>query len=545
MLTKLEGGYRYDPDQGLDGQAGDIFIRDGRIVVDPGPGARFDAVYNIRGCIVMAGAIDIHTHIAGGNVNNARLLLPERQIAMASARQRGWTAAGVGERYAQMGYTTLVEPAVLPCSAWQVHSEMEDIPIVDTAGLAILGNDDYLLRLFRDDCDQQAVNDYVAWVLEASRCLGIKVINAGGSNAFKQNVRSFGLDDTVPTYGVTSRRIIQRLQRAIMELGVAHPLHVHCNNLGMAGNVDTAVATMEAAEGLPMHLAHVQFYGYGSEGGRGFSPAAARLIEAWRRHPNITMDVGQVLFQPTVTISGDLIAQFNNRHAARPNKWVLNEAECEGGGGVVPYEYKSQSFVNTLQWAIGLELFLLADDPARLFFTTDHPNGAPFTRYPDLIRLLMDADHRAEIMATVNQEALAMTLLPGLKREYSYYELAIMTRSAAARLLGLADRGNLLPGNVADIAVYTPQDDKSAMFRHATLVFRRGELVIKDGEVVASPRGRALCTAPEYAPRSLAGLRNYYDQYMTVSLNHLMVDIHNPAYFHADRFMTIKTPRQR
>ena len=27
--------------------------------------------------IVMAGAIDIHSHIAGGNVNNARLLSPE------------------------------------------------------------------------------------------------------------------------------------------------------------------------------------------------------------------------------------------------------------------------------------------------------------------------------------------------------------------------------------------------------------------------------------------------------------------------------------
>ena len=27
--------------------------------------------------IIMAGAIDIHSHIAGGNVNNARLLSPE------------------------------------------------------------------------------------------------------------------------------------------------------------------------------------------------------------------------------------------------------------------------------------------------------------------------------------------------------------------------------------------------------------------------------------------------------------------------------------
>ena len=30
----------------------------------------------LREMIVMAGAIDIHSHIAGGNVNNARLLSP-------------------------------------------------------------------------------------------------------------------------------------------------------------------------------------------------------------------------------------------------------------------------------------------------------------------------------------------------------------------------------------------------------------------------------------------------------------------------------------
>ena len=31
----------------------------------------------LRGMVVMAGGIDIHSHIAGGNVNNARLLSPE------------------------------------------------------------------------------------------------------------------------------------------------------------------------------------------------------------------------------------------------------------------------------------------------------------------------------------------------------------------------------------------------------------------------------------------------------------------------------------
>ena len=48
-----------------------------------------------------------------------------------------------------------------------------------------------------------------------------------------------------------------------------------------------------------------------------------------------------------------------------------------------------------MQFAAGLELFLLIDDPWRVFFTTDHPNGAPFTAYPDLFALLMSRDVRA------------------------------------------------------------------------------------------------------------------------------------------------------
>ena len=146
---------------------------------------------------------------------------------------------------------------------------------------------------------------------------------------------------------------------------------MHCNNLGMPGNVDTAIATMEAAQGLPMHLAHIQFYGYGNEGDKGFSSAAAKLIDGFKIG-NITMDVGQycLLCAQTVTISGDVIAQYSRRNDASPNKWVMWDAECEGSGGAVPYRYQQKSFVNSLQWLIGLEIFLLAEDPWRLFFTT-------------------------------------------------------------------------------------------------------------------------------------------------------------------------------
>ena len=101
----------------------------------------------------------------------------------------------------------------------------------------------------------------------------------------------------------------------------------------------------------------------------------------------------------------------------------------EAGCGVLPFKYRDKCFVNALQWAIGLELFLLVNDPWRLFLTTDHPNGGPFTCYPHLIRLLMDKTFRQEMMRTINQDALKYSTLASLDREYTLYEIAIMTRA--------------------------------------------------------------------------------------------------------------------
>ncbi len=78
MLTRLTGGLIFDPAQGLNGAVQDLFICDGAIIPKPDSDVTIDADYDVSGKVVMAGAIDIHSHIAGGNVNTARLLLPEQ-----------------------------------------------------------------------------------------------------------------------------------------------------------------------------------------------------------------------------------------------------------------------------------------------------------------------------------------------------------------------------------------------------------------------------------------------------------------------------------
>jgi formylmethanofuran dehydrogenase subunit A len=530
MRTRIAGGRVIDPAHGRDG-IGDVWIDDGSIIETPPPGTMADATYDAAGKIVMAGAIDVHSHIAGWNVNTARLLLPEFHRAAAARpaatplSTAGWSTFSTGCLYAQMGFTTVVEPAVLPHYALHAHLELADIPIIDKATLAVLGNDDFLLGLMHGREGAAAVRDYVAWTLDATRSLGIKVVNAGGSMALKANVRQFSFDDVVPQYGVTSREIVKALQRAAHDAGVPHPLHVHCNNLGMAGNVDSALATIAAAEGLPLHLAHLQFYGYGKDGPRGFSSAAARLAEAVNGAKGVTIDVGQVMFGQTVTISLDTLRQFNARHQARPRKSVILEGEANGAG-IVPYEYRAGDFYNAVQWAVGLELFLLIDDPWRVFFTTDHPNGAPFTTYPEVFALLMDRDRRAQQIATLPPDAMAVTTLPAITREYSLAEIAIMTRAAPARLLGLDDRGHLGAGAVADVAVYADEGDRAKMFRTAALVFKDGELVVRDGTVTHYRWGRALGVRPGRDRAIDQRMTRYYEDRFGLSDAFLKVPEH-------------------
>jgi formylmethanofuran dehydrogenase subunit A len=515
MLTRITGGRVIDPANDRDG-VGDVWMRDGRIVDAP-QGARADATYDAAGKIVMPGAIDVHSHIAGWNVNTARLLLPEYHSAAAvrptatHLSKVGWTTHETGCLYATMGFTTVVEPAVSPHYALHAHLELADIPIIDKATLAILGNDDYLLGLLHAKESDVAVQDYVAWTLEMSRSLGIKVVNAGGAAAFKENIRAFSFDDVVPSYGVSSRAIVKALQHAVNSLGVPHPLHVHCNNLGLAGNVETALTTIAAAEGLPLHLAHLQFYGYGKEGERGFSSAAAPLAEAVNAARSVTIDVGQVMFGQTVTISADVLRQFNARNQARPRKWLIVDGDANGFG-IVPYNYRRSDFYNAVQWAIGLELFLLIEDPWRVFFTTDHPNGAPFTTYPEIFALLMSRDLRAQWMADLPPAAMKMTTLPSIAREYSLTEIATMTRAAPAKLFGLTDRGHLNPGAVADVAVYENDADRAKMFRAAALVFKDGELVVRDGIVSSYRWGRALTVRPERNRAIDRRMRAYYEE---------------------------------
>ncbi|MFM0436501.1 formylmethanofuran dehydrogenase subunit A [Paraburkholderia strydomiana] len=541
-LIRLKGGTVFDPANGIDGERRDLAIRDGRIVDVPA-NVPADNEYDATGMIVMAGGIDMHSHIGGGKTNLSRLLLPEdhrddpvrdaayESVQDANGRYLRLPSCGVcapgtlatGYRYAEMGYTAAFEPAMMSSNARHTHLEMGDTPIIDHGAYVMLGNDELFLQMLAARDDFERLRDYVGWTIHSSKALGVKVVNPGGISAFKFNQRALNVDEPHVHYGITPRDVLHTLTRALTELRVPHPLHVHASNLGVPGNIDSTIATMDAADGLPVHLTHIQFHSYGVEGPLKFSSGARQIAEAVNARPNVSIDVGQIIFGQTVTASGDTMMQFRNAPLARPHKWVVGDIECDAGCGVVPFRYREQSYVNALQWIIGLEIFLLVDDPWRVAMTTDHPNGGPFTSYPHLIRLLMDKSFRDEQLAKLHADAQVASALPQLTREFSLYEIAIITRAGPARLLGLRDRGHLGVGAAADIAVYRDDPDRERMFTSPAYVFKDGELVARDGTLVATPTGGIHFVSPEFDRGIEKRIRAYSEKNLASNFAHAAI----------------------
>jgi formylmethanofuran dehydrogenase subunit A len=535
----LRGGRVIDPANPAAPQHRDLAVRDGR-VVEPIAGEHHDDVVDASGCVVMAGGIDLHTHIGGGKVNLARMLmaqdhragaepiaLPANRLELASCGTCTPGTLATGYRYVEMGYTAAFEPAMVASNARHAHMEMGDVPVLDHGAYVMLGNDELFLQMLAEGGSANRnfaqLRDYTGWTINAAKAMGVKVVNPGGISAFKFNQRKLDVNEPHAHWQVTPRQVVHTLARALHELGVPHPLHIHGSNLGVAGNIASTLETIDALEGLPAHLTHVQFHAYGSEGVKKFSSAALQLADAVNAHPEISIDVGQIMFGQTVTASGDTMRQHANSGLANPRKWVGGDIEAVAGCGVVPFRYREQSYVNALQWAIGLEIFLLVRNPWQVVLTTDHPNGGPFTSYPHLIRLLMDRSFREEQLARIHPDIAANCALRSIARELTLEEIAIMTRAAPARLLGLPTRGQLSAGAAADIAVYRDEPNREAMFTTPEFVFKDGVCVARAGEITALPVGGTHFVEPGYDSAIEKRLRRHWQDHAAINFDHVAI----------------------
>lgn len=535
-LLKITNGTVYDPANGVDGAVKDLWVRDGKIIPPPAePDVRPDKTLDATGLVVMPGGVDMHAHIAGPKVNVARKLRPEDKRKAPPVRRTPLTRSGTtgsvpstfatGYLYAGLGYTTAFDAAIPPLGARHAHEEFHDTPIIDKGFLVLLGNNHYAMRQIAAG-DMEKLRAYTAWLLDAAKGYGIKLVNPGGVEVWKEGGGNVtGLDSPVEMFDVTPRRIIASLAQTAMDLGLPHAVHIHCNNLGLPGNWATTLATMQSLEGRRAHFTHVQFHSYGGglDDQGTFRSRVPELAEYVNGHPNLTVDVGQVLFGETTSMTGDGPLGYY-LHKVTGRKWFNGDTEMEAGCGIVPITYKEKSFVHALQWAIGLEWYLLVQDPWRIAMSTDHPNGGSFLAYPEIVQLLMDRNYRAEILKRVHPRVLERSALKDLDREYSLYEIAIITRAAPARMLGLKDKGHLGPGADADIAIYTPGSDKRAMFEMPRFVLKAGAVVVEQGEIRREVFGKTLHVAPGYDADRMPDIKKWFESFYTIQFANYPVD---------------------
>ncbi len=346
-LFKISGGYVYDPENGIDGQVVDLWIRGGKMVAPPtGPDELPARTLNAAGLVVMPGGVDMHCHIAGPKVNAARKMRPEQKRQDAPVPRTRCTHSGTmgsvpstfatGYKYIGLGYTTAFDAAVPPLSARHAHEEFEDTPCIDKGFYVLMGNNHFVMRAVQEN-EPERLNNFVAWLLGATKGYAPKLVNPGGVEVWKQQASGNvnGIDQSVDHFGVTPRQIISEMARATNELRLPHPLHIHCNNLGMPGNWQTTAKTLEALNGHRGHLTHIQFHSYGGGDAEEetFCSRVEPLADYVNAHPNITVDVGQVLFGETTSMTGDGPLGYY-LHNVYGGKWFSADTEMEAGCGI-------------------------------------------------------------------------------------------------------------------------------------------------------------------------------------------------------------------
>jgi len=544
----IKSGRVYDPINSINGEKLNIHIRDGKIVERTSRKAK---TINASGMTVMPGGVDIHSHIAGSKVNSARILRPEdhyRDVEATTRLTRGGVGKSIpstfttGYRYARMGYTAAFEPATPPLKTRHTHEELNDTPIIDKGCFALLGDNWFVMDFIREGRYEEC-KTFIAWMLEITRSYVIKIVNPGGFEAWARGGYITGLDDPVPSFEITPRQILRTLCKINYDLQMPHPIHVHTNNLARIGNYQTTIDTMEAVKDLAtperpaIHVTHVQFTGRKGTSWLNITSGAPEIADYVNRNSHAEIDMGQILFGDTTTMTADGSFQYL-LHLLSGNKWVNSDVEAESGAGIVPFNYRRKNYVNAIQWGIGLELALMIRDPWKVVMTSDHPNGGPFTGYPQIISWLASRKARKRTLKKVNSNAARKLDLGDLDREFSLYEIAVTTRAAPARTLRLANKGHLGIGADADIAIYDldpyktdiSQEHKALRksFAKAAFTLKEGEVVAKDGEIKRETYGKTYYVKPRIEREKIEELkptiRERFQEYYTVQMSNYIIE---------------------
>ena len=259
------------------------------------------------------------------------------------------------------------------------------MPILDHGAYVMLGNDELLLRMLAERRRTSSASATTsAGRSTPAKAMGVKVVNPGGISAFKFNQRKLDVDE-----------------RARALAGHAAPGGAHAGaGAARAGRAASAAHPRQQprrgrqhrsprwrrstrSKACRAHLTHVQFHATAPKGRSKFSSAALQLAEAVNAQPErlASTSARSCSARPSPR-RATRCASMRNADLASPRKWIGADIECDAGCGVVPFRYREQSYVNALQWAIGLEIFLLVQRPVARGADHRPPQRRPVHQLP-------------------------------------------------------------------------------------------------------------------------------------------------------------------
>ena len=354
---RITGGHVHDPANGVDGEVRDICIEDGRIVAEL-PDRRRRRSTRAAWSSCPAAWTSTPTSPARAATTPAGCC-PKSTPPIRRPRRRCSSGEGVprsGHRRHRAEHVHHRLPLRRPRlhhgvrrrrgaahGAAQSHAELDDTPFVDAGFFVLMGNDEYLLRQI-DAGERDRARDYAAWLLGATGGYAIKIVNPGGIEVWKAGQRNLtGLDDAARRPAGHAARDSRDARRRGQRAAAAAPGRTStATTSASAGNVATTLAT-HAGAGRPARALHPPAVPRlrRQPTARAGARRAARVIEYVNAHPEVSGDVGQVMFGPATTLTADGPVEYL-LHKSSGRKWVNVDIELETGCGIVPLRLQGE-----------------------------------------------------------------------------------------------------------------------------------------------------------------------------------------------------------
>ena len=239
MRLKIAGGRLYDPTCGWDGEAGDLYVEDGRLVA---PLPEVDREIEARGQIVTPAGIELRGQVATYGLNFLRLT-----NGAPSLRE-------LGESYALLGYTHVHEPFLTGLTAGYVQRQLAGLPVVDTSASLVLNLREFDQWLRSPELLPE-VGQTLLYLLDETRALNLRVVEP--FVRYRQGFyahRTIETEETLEVLAhlarITGAPLCVEASPEVLRANLPEPAVFHLAALGPAltddGLVEAALAHLEA-----------------------------------------------------------------------------------------------------------------------------------------------------------------------------------------------------------------------------------------------------------------------------------------------------------